>query len=69
MEGIYVVLPSYQECSLLSKNVYLFHILNVSSDEVTACKRILKNVQLEGYQVTITILFGNRRLAGQIIFF
>ncbi|WJX79127.1 Myosin-6 [Trifolium repens] len=31
--------------------------LNGSSDEVTACKRILKNVQLEGYQIGKTKVF------------
>lgn len=35
-----------------SKNLDLFYIFNyASSDEVTACKRILEKVGLKGYQV------------------
>ena len=40
---------------LNSNSADLFHFLIISCDEISACKRILENVGLEGYQVTVSM--------------
>ncbi|XP_057720856.1 myosin-6-like isoform X1 [Arachis stenosperma] len=61
--GRYLSCSSSLSCMSYSKNDHLSHVFVISSDEVQACKRILENVGLEGYQIGKTKVFLR---AGQI---
>ncbi|XP_012569386.1 myosin-6-like isoform X1 [Cicer arietinum] len=62
MEAIRISCAGYPTRKVFDEFVDRFGLLapealNGSSDEVTACKRILKNVRLEGYQIGKTKVF------------